>query len=201
MGDFTIFSPDFFVFVGNFAPIIIVIAVFCFGEFAVLSAFIMASQDYVSLPVVFVAALIGTLSADLFWFGAGRLYPGIRKTKIYTTIGAVYRKQEQFFLRHPGLILFAIKYVYGFRWSTIIFYSSTAMIFRKYFFLDCIGSVSYVVVLGIVGYHTGLGIYNLVGVYGKITHALFAVVLALIAMFTVRALGRLVFKKMAHILE
>jgi len=199
MGDFTIFSPEFLVMVGNFAPIIIFFAVFCLGEFAVLSAFIIATQVPIGLLMVFTASLVGTLCADLFWFGVGRMYPAIQESKIYKVMGLVYRKQEQFFLRYPGLIIFAINYVYAFRWSTIIFYSSTAMTLKRYLLLDTIGSAAYILVLGTIGYLTGTGIYNLVPVYDKVTQGIFAIVFVVFVVFMLRLLGRAVFKRVTHI--
>ena len=190
----SIFSSEIMSAVGEFAPILILVGVFFFGEVVVLSSFILAAQGFVSIPVVFVAALLGTLLADFFWFFMGRYVSIVRNSKMCRAVKVVYDKQKEFFLSHPAVVLLVINFMYGFRWSTIVYYASTSMTLRRYVLLDTLGSAVYVIILGVVGVVTGRGLYNLVEIYHSITLIVLAIVVGVVLTLVIKSVGQLIFK-------
>lgn len=176
-------------------PLLICVSVFFFGEFAVLSFFILSVEGSLNTTTVFISALCGTLFADFFWFFLGRHVPLLQRSRAFRAIQNLYKKRERLFLRHPGLILLVIKYVYGFRWSTIIYYASSALPTRTYLLLNMLGSLIYVSTLCLVGIVTGLGLYNLLGVYHVATLILFAIVAGVAIAIVVGTTGRFLFRE------
>jgi len=195
----SIINPEFVSRAGDFAPLLIGIGVFLMGEVVILSCFIFAAQGWVGVPEVFIAAIIGTLCADFFWFYIGRYIPAIKRSKTIRTIRNAYDKHRSFLMSHPAFVLTIINYAYGFRWSTIIYYSLTNMSSRKYMLLDFLGTFIYVTTLAIVGLVTGKGIYNLAGIYHTTTLVIFAIIAGIVLSFVIRTVGRVVYKKITHI--
>lgn len=196
--DFEILTPETLGVLKGFTPLIIGIGIFFLGEIVILSGFVLASQGLIDVTTMFTAALVATLLADFFWFFIGKSLPRIHRLKIFLTFKGLYKKHEDFFTTHPALVLFCVKYVYGLRWSTIIYYTSTPMTWKKYVTLDFFSTTSYVITLSIIGYITGKGIYNLVDAYHTLLLVFFAIFAGLLLALFIRIVGKIIFKKITQ---
>lgn len=177
-----------------FVFLVIVISVFLFGEIAILSSFIIFTHTSHNIFIIGIASLFGTIASDMFWFVIGRYIPFIRRTKIFLPIHYTYQKQQKFFLRNPGLILFFVKYFYGFRWSTIIYYASSSITLSKYILLDTAGSFVYILFLGMIGIILGEKAQQFSQSYHHATNTIMLIVLVSICLYALKKIGAHVYK-------
>lgn len=165
-----------------YGSFVVLIGTILTGEIAILTGFILATQGWFSVELVFLFALLGTLTADFFWFFMGRLFPNwIQQLPLFKALSVSSVFQLQMKVKNQGLILLGMKYLYGFRWITIVYLSALNKIsVRDFIIYDLLGTVIFVLSLAAIGIPAGAGIYNLVPAYRSFIGILTALALALL---------------------
>ena len=151
-----------------------------FGEIAILVGFILSGQAIFLFETVFIFSVLGTISADLFWYMVGRFFPkkfltkGIH-LKILHPLSSLlgYLTKDRLFLS-----LLFVKFLIGTRLVTIIYLARQKVPFHLFVIFDVLGTILFVAVLSIIGWFVGKGLYNLLPVYHIITSIILIILLA-----------------------
>lgn len=157
------------------------------GEIAMLAAAVAVQQGLLGLPQVVVAALLGAIVGDNFWFHVGR-HLGER----FVDRRARWRVQTRYVKRHlersgRGFII-GTRFFYGLRTVTPILIGAARYPSVKFFVYDLIGTVLWLVlVVGII-YLLGSAISNLLEMLDTSRGALAMGLIGLIVLGVVAAL-------------
>lgn len=181
-------------FVESYGNISVFIGAFLFGEFAVLTAFILATQGVFSSSTIFIVSVIGIACADACWYGFG-FYFSKKKPGWHLHDQSIIAKTATFWERIIGknifISLLVVKFLYGIRWATIVFLGLKRLAIPFFLVFDLLGIIVFVGVLFVIGWITGKGIYNLIPFY----HGVIGIIIAIIFAIIVVNILHLVFHK------
>jgi membrane protein DedA with SNARE-associated domain len=166
----------------TYGSLMVLVGTILTGEIAILTGFILSVQGWFSVGLVFLFAIVGTLIADFFWFSMGRLFPNwIQGLPLFKALSASTVFQLQMRVKNQALTLLIMKYLYGFRWITIVYLASYNKISARNFIIyDILGTVIFVLSLAAIGIPAGAGIYNLVPAYRSVVGIVTAIAFALL---------------------
>nr|AEQ20527.1 DedA membrane associated protein [uncultured bacterium CSLC2] len=144
----------------TYGLVAVYLATFLFGENGILAAFILAAQGYLSPESVFVYALLGSLSADVFWFWVSRVFKSSYEKRFPRTAPEV---TSPFLLRmadkHTFLFLTFIKFLFGMRiFFTLYILLKKHISFTRYLLINVVGTVLFIGVLFPIGWFLGKGL-------------------------------------------
>jgi membrane protein DedA with SNARE-associated domain len=154
-----------------------------FGEAAILPGFVLSGQGVLSLGIVFILAVLGTLTADLFWFGAGTVATAWGKSvlqperlpKIFRLID---RLLTRFLVHHPVITLTVSKFIIGGRLLTILYLTQKKVNFGRFLISDTVAVICFVSVLALVGWGSGAGFHFFLPHQSNVVVAIEAIVFA-----------------------
>ena len=168
---------------------VVLVGTFLTGELTILTAFILVAQGWLTAESVFFFAVLGTLMADFFWFTIGRLFPGwMKNLKAYKSLSGVPWLTWELKLHHQALVLLIVKFLYGFRWITIVYFAVGTIKTREFIIFDIVGTVIFVAVLALIGIPTGYGITSVLPAYHLFVTLAMAVAGAFVLSIVLRSL-------------
>lgn len=163
--------------------LIIFLGSFFFGETVIISAAYATAQGVWSLPMVYIVAFIGTITADIIWFLGGQRLAHL--TKRWARYQTQYEKLivaiQKITHGRPFLIMLVIKFLYGTRILTILFLSTSHVRLRTFILFDCIGTLIWLAVMISIGWLAGKSIINIVPFLNTIEFAVTLVIIILVA--------------------
>lgn len=175
-------SVDMRSFLQAYGPAAAYIGAVLMGEFAILAVFILSAQGYIDPTLAFVASILGMASTDVFWFLFG-FYYSTRKHNWHKKESLVRRTAafwERVATKNIFMSLLFVKFLYGIRWATLIYFGLRRTKVKTFLYYDVIGVFVFVGVLFAVGWLAGRGIVNLLPVYDNAVLLVFGFVLAFI---------------------
>ena len=136
--------------------LLIYIGTVLFGEFVILSSFIVAGHSELNFTFVFLLSVMGTLTADLFWYAIGTLasHFGKRLTPpsfLQQSLAFLDRLTIKYLL----LVLAGSKFLIGGRLITILYVASRRVGTSAFFIADVMGVIIFVSVLALLGFVSG----------------------------------------------
>ncbi|GAB4512436.1 MAG: DedA family protein [Sulfuricaulis sp.] len=138
----------------NYGYLAILIGTFLEGETILLLGGLAAHMGFLELPWVMAAALTGSFTGDQLYFYIGRRYgPRIiaRRLSWQESAEKVYRHLH----RHQNLLIFSFRFFYGLRNVTPFAVGAAGISRSRFFILNLIGAVVWVVAFAAAGYLSG----------------------------------------------
>jgi len=150
------------------------------GETALVLAAVLASQGKLDITLVLVIGIASAIVGDNIGYLAGRRLgrdvleaPGpFRKRRVM-----VVRAGDRFFQRHGGKSVFLARWVALVRVAAAWLAGINGMPFKKFFFWNALGGITWGLTFGLVGYFGGQAAANVIAEAGLIGAAFFVVVL------------------------
>lgn len=136
------------------------------GESILVAAGALAHRGLLSLPLVMLAAFVGSVAGDQFWFQMGRRYgQGLleRRPKWKSRVGAVQRRLD----RYGTAFVFGFRFIYGVRAITPALLGLSGYPAARFLLLNIAGAALWVVVVGGAGWALGAA---LTGVMQRAAH-------------------------------
>ena len=149
-------------FVMNYGYIAVLIGTFLEGETILVIAGFMAHRRYLELPLVILAAFIGTLIGDQLYFYIGRIKGKAfleKRPKWQPKVNRVHNLVE----RHQTLLILGFRFIYGIRTVTPFVLGMSKVSPLKFLLLNSCGALIWAIAIGAAGYYFGLTIELLLG--------------------------------------
>lgn len=158
------------------------VVTFFMGETVILVAILLALRGSLSLEEVFAGAILGTITADLFWFVVGRYFPQrvIPKSVSKHILGPAHSFFSVITRDKVFLPLFFLKFLIGIRLAIIFYYSRQSISLVRFFIYDFFGTIFYIVVLTGIGVVFSKFIVNVFPVFHTLTSVFSGVVIVLL---------------------
>lgn len=128
------------------------------GEILILAVGFLSSLGYFNIFLAILVATFGVLIADTIFYLLGR----IGRKKIFYRIAKFFRisqkridKMESIFIKHDIKAMLLIRFVYGLRAMTLIVAGVSKMKYYRFFIYNFIGTFTWALVLGLLGYFFG----------------------------------------------
>ena len=140
--------------VSNFGYAALVTGTFLEGETILIAAGFAAHSGYLKLQWVVLAAFLGSLAGDQFYFFVGRV-----KGKAFLhrrpTWETKVKRVLQLFDRHRTLVVVGFRFMYGLRTVTPFAFGLSGISASRFFILNLIGALAWSVIVALVGYLFG----------------------------------------------
>jgi membrane protein DedA with SNARE-associated domain len=157
---------------------------FFFGDSVILTAAYLAGQLNWPIIPIFLAAFLGTATADTMWFFAGvffaRRFSGIefmreRREKAAALLRKITGEK-------PAYALIIIKFLYGSRIAMILYVAARGLSFRTFSIYNSIGIFVWLAIFFPIGYFAGRGISTNFPIMNAIEAAVVVLVVSFILM-------------------
>ncbi len=128
------------------------------GEILILAVGFLSSLGYFNIFLAILVATLGVIISDTIFYLLGR----IGRKKIFYRIAKFFRisqkridKMESIFIKHDIKAMLLIRFVYGLRAMTLIVAGVSKMKYYRFFIYNFIGTFTWALVLGLLGYFFG----------------------------------------------
>jgi membrane protein DedA with SNARE-associated domain len=163
------------------------------GPFFTIATVVLAMHGVLYLPYVLVFSLFAEITSDYWWFILGRL----AGPKIIRILGRFFKtfrvspdhesRLEQVFANHPGKLLFAIKFSYGFSHIGLMIAGMSKMPTKTFIGWIALISIPWIAVLVALGVAVGSTLKAL-QFYSGIQFIFTTIILSLLAILLLRAI-------------
>jgi membrane protein DedA with SNARE-associated domain len=140
--------------VSHYGYVALVIGTFLEGETILVAAGFAAHGGYLKLQWVMLAALVGSMAGDQFYFFVGRVKGRTflqRRPGWETKVERVLRLFDQ----HRTLLVLGFRFIYGLRTVTPFAFGLSGISVSRFLILNMIGALVWAVVVALVGYLFG----------------------------------------------
>ena len=148
----------------EFSTLISFLAPFVGGEVAILTLGFFAGQGTLPLLNIIIGSALGMITLDSFWFLIMRS-PFTKKIKNRIEISEKYKKLESkiemFSQKNDIAILLVSKILIGTRILALAYISIRKISFQKFILFDGSATLLWAIILGCLGWFSGLGFYTL----------------------------------------
>lgn len=157
------------------------IGTFFFGESIIVTAFVFTTTQQLSFQNTFLAAFIGTVAADLFWYFIAtsvlhktRLHHFIQKKAPSTSLHSIFWVAD----RYPYSALLFIKFLVGIRIAlAMAIIIRTKISLGKFMFFDSIGAIIFISLLGVIGRIAGSSLVLATSIYETIATGILSIII------------------------
>lgn len=148
------------------------------GETAVIAGGLIAHQGFISWPLAFGAAALGSFLADQFFFAAGRRYRDRPLVKRWAQKSA-FAKALQLLERYPVGFIFAFRFLYGFRTVSPIAIGTSQVPTARFVPVNAAAAIVWAAIFTGLGYWFGEAVTEMAGRLRPSRHTLLLGVAAL----------------------
>lgn len=124
------------------------------GETVLILGGLAAFGGFLKLPYVFVFALAGALVSDWSWFFVGR-YKGKKVLEKWPKLKNLMLKPQKHIDKKAPFLSFALRFMFGFRTVVPLSLGMSVIKTPVFLFFNTLGSISWVLIVGISGYFFG----------------------------------------------
>lgn len=152
--------------VRDYGYIAILLGTFLEGETIVLIAGFLAFTGHLELPLVILAAFVGSCSGDQLYFFIGRL----QGRKLISRFPAWQERTDRVFYhvhRHQNLLILSFRFFYGLRNVTPFAVGMSEVKTLRFVTLNLIGAAVWATTFGLLGYSFGHAFEQLLGTVKK----------------------------------
>lgn len=135
---------------------VLFIGTFLEGEAILIFAGFLASQGYLSIYGVILAAFSGSFLGDQFYFHLGRI-KGPYLLKLFTSMARKFRKALRLIERYGSFVAFVSRYTYGFRILLPIILGMTNFPSRRFLYFNLVSALSWAIIFALGGFLFGKG--------------------------------------------
>ncbi len=140
--------------ISHYGYLAIVLGTFLEGETIVIIAGFLAHRSYLALPLVIVAAFIGTFLGDQLYF-----YIGYFKGKAFIHKRPAWQAKTvrvfKLLDKHQTLLILGFRFIYGIRTVTPFILGASGISPLRYFLLNFCGALLWATAFGSMGYYFG----------------------------------------------
>lgn len=173
---------------GDMSFLAVFLAVFFFGETAIIIALILSQQGVFDLSYVFVSAVLGQLCADAFWFLVGRYFPQrflpdrVRDMVMHPVRNALTLiTKDRIFLS-----IFFLKFFIGVRLAIVLYLAHYPITFVRFFIYNVLGTLLYMIILSAIGVLFGSMLKSVLPAFHLVTSVVSGIVLILLISFAAK---------------
>ena len=130
----------------------VLIGTFLEGDIALVLGGVCARCTDLNLFGVVVAAFTGAIIGDQFFYNLGR-HKGLQLLNRFPRLKLRTERIFHHMRRHGTIIAFAFRFFYGFRILTPLMIGASGVGRGRFTLLNCLGALSWAMVLGSVGYY------------------------------------------------
>lgn len=130
------------------------------GDATLLAATFLAHRGYLRLDLVIVAAAVGTIAANQFYFHLGRRYGHERVAAMRSH--RLYGRVLGWMSRYGTQLVAGSRFLYGFRIAVPVAAGVAGMSALRFTLVDTIGSAVWALAIGLAGYAIGAALEYLV---------------------------------------
>ncbi len=155
--------------VAQYGYLVLLVGTFFEGETILVAAGFAAHQGYLKLPWVILAAFIGSLSGDQFYFFVGRLRGRsfLQKRSLWQ---AQSGRVQHLLDRYGTWIIVGFRFMYGLRTVTPFVIGLSDITVRRFFVLNAVGALIWALVIGSCGFLFGAVLEAVLENIRKIEH-------------------------------
>ena len=177
-------------FIESYAPLVCLVGAYFGGDALIIFISSLSGQGLVGYWTIVLFCSLGTTSADVMWYFLGRTRLA---SKIISSrqLAAGYAKIERIFSkygRNDFLLLLIVKFVYGIRVITIVYFSRERRRLGRFLAFDSFAVVVITIFVTTLGWLAGKGISTYVNIYEDFRDVVKIIVIVLVAFFILRAL-------------
>ena len=144
------------------------------GEAVLVLGGLAAYGGFLNLPFVFLFALAGAMASDWSLFFIGR-YKGKKVIERWPKIKNIMLKPQKLIDKRAAFISFALRFMYGFRIVVPLSLGMSAVRTSVFLFFNTLGSILWVLTVGISGYFFG----DILEIFlGKLKHYEFKIIIS-----------------------
>ena len=140
--------------VSHYGYVALVVGTFFEGETILIAAGFAAHGGYLKLQWVMLAAFLGSLAGDQFYFFVGRM-----KGKTFLHRRPAWESKVQrvlkLFDQYRTLVVLGFRFMYGLRTVTPFAFGLSGISTIRFFILNLLGAIAWSVVVALVGYLFG----------------------------------------------
>ncbi|HEU0265065.1 MAG TPA: DedA family protein [Geobacterales bacterium] len=133
---------------------VLFVGTFIEGEAVLVMAGYLASQGYLSLPLVMVVAFAGAFIGDQFYFYLGR-WQGALLLRLFTLVARKFRKALRLIERYGSLVAVISRYTYGFRIVLPIILGMSTFSGRTFLLLNLASAALWALIFALAGFLFG----------------------------------------------
>lgn len=141
-------------FIETYGYAAVVVGTFFEGETVLVLGGIAAQLGYLELPFVILSAFFGTLLGDQLFFFLGR-FRGQRFLKKRPQLQPKIEKVSNALHRYGTYLIFAYRYIYGFRSITPFVIGMSSMAAGKFIPLNILAALLWATIIGVLGFLFG----------------------------------------------
>jgi membrane protein DedA with SNARE-associated domain len=172
--------------VARWGYVAVALGTFLEGEAVLLVGAAMAHRGLLSLPLVALSAVIGSVASDQLWFLLGR-HAGRRWIAKHPRVATQVAVIERWVRRSGTLFVLGFRFLYGLRTLSPVVLGATGYPAGRFVLLNVIGAALWATVFSLGGYGLGAGIAALIGRASRLEEAaLAAVAIALVLWLVAR---------------
>lgn len=165
----------------DYGYISVLIGTFLEGETILIIAGFMAHRGYLELPLVILAAFIGTVIGDQLYFYIGRI-----KGQAFLEKRPKWKpkvdKVQTLLDKHQTLLILGFRFIYGIRTVTPFILGMSKVSPVKYLLLNICGALLWAIAFGVAGFYFGATLELLIDKIKKY-EILIIVVITIISVF------------------
>jgi membrane protein DedA with SNARE-associated domain len=140
--------------VANYGYWGVLIGTFLEGDIALLLGGLFARLGYLKLSGVILAAILGAMLGDQFFYYLGR-HKGLQLLNRFPKTKAKTERVFHHLRTHGTLIVLAYRFVYGFRIITPLMIGASGVKRGKFALLNATGAIAWALAIGCLGYVLG----------------------------------------------
>jgi membrane protein DedA with SNARE-associated domain len=177
-------------FISSNLPLVCIVGAYFGGDAFLLFLSSLAGQGLIHFWTVILFFSLGTISSDVMWFFIGRtrladkLISHKQLNKGYSRIERILARYG----RNDFLLLFIVKFIYGIRIITIVYFSRERKNFGRFIGFNSIAVVAITIFVSFLGWMAGQGIRTYVDIYENFRSAIKIIVVVLVLFFILKAL-------------
>lgn len=149
-------------FLASYGYLAVIVGTFFEGETVLVLAGLAAHRGYLSLPLVILSGLVGTLAGDQIYFQLGR-----RRGEAFLARRPAWRgriaRAEDFLERHHRVFILGFRFLYGLRTVSPFAIGMSGVRLRTYLLLTSLGALTWSVAISLAGYGLGEGAQVVLG--------------------------------------
>lgn len=177
-------------FIATNLPLVCLVGAYFGGDALLLLLASLAGQGLIPFWTIILFFSLGTISSDIMWFFIGRsrfaerVISHKQLNKGYSKIEKVLTKYG----RNDFLLLFIVKFIYGIRIVTIVYFSRERKNFYRFLAYNSVAVVVITLFISFLGWMAGRGIRSYVDIYENFRAAIKIIVIVVVAFFILKAL-------------
>lgn len=175
-------------FITSSVPLVCLVGAFFGGDGIIIFLSTLSGQGLINFWTIILFCSLGTISSDLMWFfiGRTRLAEKVISNKRFNRGYSKIERLLDKYGRSDFLLLLIVKFIYGIRIITIVYFSRERRNFYRFLNYNSIAVVVITVFITSLGWMAGKGIRSYVNIYENFRTVIKSIVIVLVIFFILK---------------